>query len=295
MRIVARLMVIPLIALLFLSACDTTPTSTAPTHPVNTQTPTQTTPIVQPPPSSVPPLPSETTQPAITPFPEPPQILRLGVEEDRKLRGIVLADSKIRELIKDKSYDFTVSGQQVKGEDWNLSVGVILKDGLTNEQRQKFIQGSLAGQTEHSLVAKYMGILVVGDMVLPLPGYVDVYDVLINYQQTKVESITLEPRSDKQIPQLTLDERKQAVTLALNDTRLQGILKDKSYQVAPTGVHVALDNNLNKEGAAFEIWLDGKYSIDVSGTGKPQQGSVLAVSVNLATKNVSIRVQGGPS
>ena len=51
----------------------------------------------------------------------------------------------------------------------------------------------------------------------------------------------------------------------------------------------------NKVGAAFEIWLDKTYSIDVSGTGQPSEGSVLAVCFTFADNKVSLSLQGGPS
>jgi len=85
------------------------------------------------------------------------------------------------------------------------------------------------------------------------------------------------------------------VETALNDARLQEILKSKTYRLAPTGVYVVPDNDFNKVGAAFEIWLDKTYSIDVSGTGQPSEGSVLAVSVTFADNKVSLSLQGGPS
>lgn len=299
MKIVSLIGALFVIILLALGGCAPTPTSEPPAS-ISSPSPTNN---IQPSPistSAATPIPSTqsspTIPPTLTPFPEPPRITRLVGEDDKKLIEIVLSDSRIQELIKDRSYDFIVNNHQIQGQDWHLATGVVLKEGLTTEQRQKFTQQSLAGQTDHTVIDKYLGILTLGDIaVIFMPGYNDIYDIIIDWNNAKVKSITLEPRSDIQMPQLTLSERKQAITLALSDAKLQEILKDKSYRVAPTGVHVSIDNLFNKDGATFEIWLDRSYSIDVSRTGRPAQGTVLVVTVDLETENISIRVQGGPS
>jgi len=242
--------------------------------------------------------PPETTS-AITEFyenwQEPPNLRRLVGENERMLEEIVLADTRVQELIKDQSYDFEVGGVRVQGSDWHLSTGVILKEGLTSEQRRDFMQQSLQGQIDRDAVASFRGQLGIGSGGggVIFPYFMDMYDIVINYDEGTVESVS--QLWQAMVPRLTLSERKQAVETALNDARLQEILKDKTYGFAPTGVYVVPDKDFNKVGAAFEIWLDKTYSIDVSETGQLSEGSVLAVGVTFADDKVYLRLQGGPS
>jgi hypothetical protein len=228
-------------------------------------------------------------------FQEPLHLTRLAAEDEKKLTEIVLSDARVQELIKDKSYDFEVGGIRVQGSDWHLATGVLLKEGLTSEQRRDFMQQSLQGQINRDTVESFRGQLSIGSGGggVIFPFFLDIYDIVIDYDGSRVESVS--QFSKAQVPQLTLSERKQAVETALNDVRLQEILKDKIYRFAPTGVYVVPDKDFNKVGAAFEIWLDKTYSIDVTETGQLSEGSVLAVCVTFADNKVSLRLQGGPS
>jgi len=243
-------------------------------------------------------IPPETTS-AITEyfkeFQEPPHLTRLTGEDETKLTEIVMSDARIQELIKDKSYDFEVGGIRVQGSDWRLTTGALLKEGLTSEQRRDFIQQSLQGQINRDAVESFRGQLAIGSGGggVIFPFFLDMYDIVIDFDRGQVESVSQLWKA--QVPQLTLSERKQAVETALNDARLQEILKDKTYRFAPTGVYVVPDKDFNKIGAAFEIWLDKTYSIDVAETGQPSEGSVLVVCVTFTDNKVSLRLQGGPS
>ncbi len=228
-------------------------------------------------------------------FQEPPHLTRLAGENEKKLTEIVMSNARIKELIKDKNYDFEVGGIRVQGSDWHLSTGVLLKEDLTSEQRRDFMQQSLQGQINRDAVESFRGQLSIGSGGggVIFPFFLDMYDIAIDFDRGQVESVSQLWKA--QVPSLTLSERKQAVETALNDARLREILENKTYRFAPTGVYVVPDDDFNKVGAAFEIWLDKTCSIDVSGTGQPSEGSVLAISVTFADNKVSLRLQGGPS
>jgi hypothetical protein len=178
---------------------------------------------------------------------------RLPSQDESALKQMVLADPRIQELIKDKSYDFSVQGQSIKGQDWNLALGVTLKKDISAEGFNKWLD---EGRTDKSVVEKYVGVLNV--------GYNYAYDISINANGTKVDEISVQSAGfDYVIPELTRADREKAVTIALTDPRIQELLVGKKYALVPDSVavwHSSKDHQ--KIGAGLEIKLDKTYSVD---------------------------------
>jgi hypothetical protein len=156
-------------------------------------------------------------------------------------------------MVQDKSYDFEVKGQVIKGRDWHIAVGAVMKSDITQNELDNWFT---RGKTDKSHIEKYVGVLYVGNN--------DVYDINIDLDNKQVVSlIGPASRYESRIPELTKDDRENAVLITLNDAHVREVLSDKNYSVAPDRVviwHSTKDHQ--KIGARLEIQLDKTYSID---------------------------------
>lgn len=176
---------------------------------------------------------------------------RLSPEDEKTLGQIVLADSNIQELIKDKNYEFSVQGHLIKGQEWWLDVGGVLKNGIEREQYRQWV---IDGRKDKNTIEKYVGILTI--------GYNKKYNFSIDLQNSKVMNIQQRTRLTM-IPELTLEEKERAITIGLNDAQIQQLLMGKNFAVAPGGVYVwTSSKEHDKIGAEFEIWFDKVYSME---------------------------------
>lgn len=182
-----------------------------------------------------------------------PIFYRLAPEDESKLTQIVLSDSRIQELIKGKDYAFNVRGHSIRGQDWGLQVGGVFKDNVGAEGLNKWLA---EGRKDKSVIEKYVGVLYV--------GYNDVYDIAIDAENARVTELSApQVRHEPRIPELTREDREKAITITLDDPRVQELLAGKDYVVAPESVviwHSSKDHN--KIGAGLEIWLDQTYPIE---------------------------------
>ena len=55
-------------------------------------------------------------------------------ELEAELEQIVLADPAVQAVIEGKDYSFTVDGHTIEGQDYNLAVGVRLKESTTPDE-----------------------------------------------------------------------------------------------------------------------------------------------------------------
>jgi hypothetical protein len=167
-----------------------------------------------------------------------------------KLERICLADPRIQELLKDREYSFVVDGHTIENKDYNLALGVRLKDNITNEQFQEWMDG---GRQDSGIIREYVGVLDI--------GYSARYDIAIDIQKEAVTELIKEARTNPGIPELTPVEKQRAVEIALADTTLCQILEGKEYEIAPEGIGV-WHTGTTKLGAVFEVDFKQTYKID---------------------------------
>jgi len=174
----------------------------------------------------------------------------VSAELTTKLERICLADPRIEELLKDREYSFVVDGHTIENKDYNLSLGVRLKDNITGEQFQEWMNG---GRQDSDIIREYVGVLDI--------GYSARYDIAIDIQKEAVTELIKEARTNPGIPELTPVEKQRAVEIALADTTLRQILEGKEYKIAPGGIGV-WHSGTTKLGAVFEVDFMQTYKID---------------------------------
>jgi hypothetical protein len=168
-----------------------------------------------------------------------------------RLEQICLDDSGIHELIKDREYSFIVDGNTIAGKDYKLAVGVRLKEDIDSQQFREWMDG---GRQYSDIIREYVGVLNI--------GYNDKYHIIIDIKNGAVSELTKDVRTGPGIPEVTVEEKQQAITVALADATLKQILEGKEYQIAPEGeIGVWHDGDI-KLGAVFEIQFDITYEID---------------------------------
>lgn len=182
-----------------------------------------------------------------------PIFYRLAPEDENNLKKIVLADSRIQNLIKGNDYDFKVHGQHIKGQDWDLQVGAVLKNDITSDALDKWLQ---EGRTDKDEIEKYVGVLNI--------GHNDIYVMTISDNKDKVTKISTRiMRFDYRIPDLDKEDREKAVKITLVDPRVQELLNGKDYIIVPDSVvSWSSTKDHQKIGARLEISLDKTYSIN---------------------------------
>ena len=169
-------------------------------------------------------VPPEAPESESAPKPEGYEVFYgVSPELTARLEKICLADSSVQEVIKDRVYSFVIDGHTIEGKDYNLAVGVRLKDGVSSEEFQKWMEG---GRQDSSLIREYVGVLDI--------GYNEKYNIAIDIEKEEIKEFVREEKSGT-IPEATVEDKKRGVTIALADATVQQILKDKDYQIAPEG------------------------------------------------------------
>jgi hypothetical protein len=174
----------------------------------------------------------------------------VSAELTAELERICLADPRIEELIKDRQYSFVVDGHTIENKDYNLALGVRLKDDTTSEQLQKWLED---GRQDSDIIREYVGVLNI--------GYSARYDIAIDIEKEAVIELIKEERANPGIPELTPAEKQRAVEIALADATLRQILAGKEYDIAPEGIGV-WHSGTTKLGAVFEVNFTQPYKID---------------------------------
>jgi hypothetical protein len=167
-----------------------------------------------------------------------------------KLERICLADPRIEELVKDREYILVVDGHTIENKDYNLALGVRLKDNITSEQFQEWMNG---GRQDSDIIREYVGVLDI--------GYSASYDIVIDMEKEAVIELIKREKPDSGIPELTPAEKQRAVEIALADATLRQILEGKEYDIAPDGIGV-WHSGTTKLGAVFEVYFKQTYKID---------------------------------
>jgi len=176
----------------------------------------------------------------------------LSLEDEKQVKQIVLSDSRIQKLIKGREYVFNVNEHVIKGKEWGLDVGAVLKEDVTFPEIIEWLE---QGRKDKTLIAEIVGELSV--------GHNDAYDLSIDVENARVQEIEYYPRHGTPIPELTHEEKESVVIIALDDHRLQELLQGKNYTVAPEGVVVWHNSKAQmKIGGGLEIWFDRPYEIE---------------------------------
>jgi hypothetical protein len=174
------------------------------------------------------------------------------------LEQICLADPRIQELVKNREYSFVVDGRTIENKDYNLAVGVRLKEDITSEQLQEWLKG---GRQDSELIIEYVGSLDI--------GYSASYDIVIDKENGAIAELTQREKIGSGIPELTPAEKQRAVEIAFADSTFRQILEGKEYEIAPEGIGVWHDGE-TKLGAVFEVWFSRSYQIEAK---LPRHGS----------------------
>jgi hypothetical protein len=172
-------------------------------------------------------------------------------ELEAELEQIVLTDPAVQLLLEGKDYSFTVDGHTIEGQDYNLAVGVRLKDGITPEEFNAWMDG---GRQDSSLIKEYVGVLNI--------GYNDKYYLTIDRQEGLVAEMQYEGGHGG-IPEVTAEEKQRAIEIALDDFTVQQLLAGKNYEIAPDDKIGVWHTGNIKLGVAFEIDFDKPYFIDM--------------------------------
>jgi hypothetical protein len=168
-----------------------------------------------------------------------------------KLEKIALADAGIQTLIQNKDFTLTAGGQEIENKDYNIAVGVRLKDGLTSEQFNAWLDN---GREDTSLVKEYVGVLNI--------GYNAGYDIVFDMEKETVSALVEQGKSSVTIPEATAEDKQKALDIAMADATLQQILEGKSYRIAPEGNIGVWHTGDVKLGVAFEITFNTVYHIE---------------------------------
>ncbi|MGD9115760.1 MAG: hypothetical protein PVJ61_01055 [Dehalococcoidia bacterium] len=172
-------------------------------------------------------------------------------ELEAELEQIVLADPKVQALLEGKDYSFTVDGHTVENQDFNLAVGVRLKDEMTPGEFSAWLDG---GRQDSSLIEEYLGVLNI--------GYGDKYYLTIDREENLVAEMTYEA-GQAGIPEATPEDKERAVAIALADPTVQQLLAGKEYEIAPDDKIGVWHSGSTKLGMAFEIEFAEIYVIDM--------------------------------
>ena len=175
----------------------------------------------------------------------------VGAELEEKLTRIAMADAEIQALLEGKDQSFTVDGHTVIDVDFNLSVGVRLRDDVTDEDFQEWMKSS---REDCNLIDEYAGVLNI--------GYNDTYHLTFDMENETVIELVKEEKIGPGIPVVTAEEKQRAVEIALVDPTLAQILEGKEYQIAPEGRIGVWHVGSTRLGVAFEISFDRIYTID---------------------------------
>jgi hypothetical protein len=173
---------------------------------------------------------------------------RIPLDDEAIVEQIVFSDTNVNELTKDNEYSFTVDGHQISGQDWNLALGVKLKDGTdVNEWLRQ-------GKSDKSVIEEYVGVLNI--------GHNDGYMMSIDVENERIDKFTYFSRKAISFQELTLNEKKNIVEIALGDPRIQELLQDKEFTIAPEGVHIWIGEGNKTIGGTICIWFDRSYEIE---------------------------------
>jgi hypothetical protein len=169
-----------------------------------------------------------------------------------ELEQIVLANSEVQTLLRDTDHSFTVNGRPIEDQDFNLAVGVRLKEGVTPEEFREWVK---KGRHDSSLIEEYVGVLDV--------GYNDKYYLTLSPEKGQVAEIQYD-EGYRQIPEVTREEKQRAVEIALDDPTVQQLLAGRDYEIAPGGKIGVWHDGKVKLGVSFQIDFDRPYTIDLA-------------------------------
>ena len=209
-----------------------------------------------------------------------------------KLEQIVLADSRVQELTRDRQHILIVNGHYIKVQDFDIAVGVHLKEEVTPNEFKEWVK---SGRNDSSLIEEYVGVINI--------GYNDRYHILINRERQEITEL-IQEKGYRNIPELTMAEKETSISMALNDSRLIGLLTGKDYKIAPDGRigvwHTSYkeDEDITKLGVAFEIRFDKPYEmsynwpivIPTNDAALPYQESSYYYSGNIVTLGILVNL-----
>ena len=187
---------------------------------------------------------------------EPPQdpiesFYGVGQELMDEMMQIALADPRIQALIAEEDHTITVEGHTIESKNYNLNVGVRLKEDTTQDEFQEWLH---AGRQDSELITEYVGILYIGNSVN--------YHLTFDMDKEVVSDIVQEKKPAVGIPSITAEEKQRAVEIALADVTLWQILEGKDYEIAPDNRIGVWHSGSTKLGVAFEISFNKIYTID---------------------------------
>lgn len=179
-------------------------------------------------------------------------------ELESELEQIVMADTEIQDLVRDREYRFEVDDEHVvMDKGYNLAVGAWLKKDVNSKQLKDWIDG---GSQDETLIDKFAGCLTL--------GYNEMYTMSISRAKGRVENLTMMNNRTVEIPELSRQEKDTALQIAFSDPDLTELLKGKKYEIAPNGrigvwhTSPTEDKGIKKMGVAFDIQFSQPYQID---------------------------------
>ncbi len=130
-----------------------------------------------------------------------PVLHRLSPEDESMIRQLVLSDSRVEGLIK---------GHDVKGSDWDISIGAVLRKDTSPEEVNRWLE---QWRKDRAIIAEVVAVLSV--------GYNHTYLISVDMEKASVGQITHQRRVGLPIPELTVKDRQRAVEIALKTPLLQ--------------------------------------------------------------------------
>jgi hypothetical protein len=165
---------------------------------------------------------------------------RLSPEMESEARRVVLADSRLQGLIAERDLDY------------RINVGAVLKEDVEHEELLEWLRG---GRKDTSAISEIVGVLSI--------GYNDSYALDIDMEKEKVVSIKERIQVGPRIPEVTRTEKQKALDTAMADSRVQGLLANKGYEVAPDGqIGVWHTSDMKKLGVVIVVRFSQPYIIE---------------------------------
>lgn len=183
--------------------------------------------------------------------------LAVSEELESELEQIVMADTEIQDLVRNREYRFEVDEHVVMDKGYNLAVGAWLKKDVNSKQLKDWIDG---GSQDETLIDEFAGCLTL--------GYNEMYTMSIDKPKGHIENLCLTNNRTVEIPELSRQEKDTALQIAFSDPDLTELLKGKEYEIAPNGRlgvwHSAPteEKGMEKMGAAFQVRFTQPYQID---------------------------------
>lgn len=167
-----------------------------------------------------------------------------------KLEGIALANTEIQSLINGSIYVLSANGQSIIDNNYILSVGVRIKDDITEAQFSKWVN---EGRQDSDLVTEYVGVLNI--------GYNDRYLISFDKEKEVVSEIVAQ-KGYRTIPEVTQEEEQRALDIAFRDQTVSQLLTGKEFRIAPDNKIGVWHEGAKKLGISFQVEFTNSYTID---------------------------------